>query len=111
MAGNLVAGVGLRYNQSVIAPGAQTERRGDAGPVSSVVSAARSPAAFVPVHRVIHTPRPVAAPHESQSGRWSAVADTAGAGAGVCQSLTSPRCPSADAPAVASMVPSGENAT
>src|SRR6266576_4445357 len=28
---------GLRYNQKVIAPGAQTERRGDAGPVRSLL--------------------------------------------------------------------------
>jgi hypothetical protein len=28
---------GLQYNQKVIAPGAQTERRGDAGPVRSLL--------------------------------------------------------------------------
>src|SRR4029079_14049544 len=37
---------GLRYNKKVIALGAQTERRGDAGPVSVLLRGWDSPAAF-----------------------------------------------------------------
>src|SRR6476660_8266462 len=38
---------GLRYNQKVIAPGAQTERRGDAGPGRGLLSRRVSPRLFL----------------------------------------------------------------
>src|SRR5438132_9289579 len=38
---------GLRYHEKAIAPGAQTERRGEAGPVSVLFRGWDSPAAFV----------------------------------------------------------------
>jgi hypothetical protein len=34
---DLLLRVGLRYNENAIAPGAQTERREDAGPVRSLL--------------------------------------------------------------------------
>jgi hypothetical protein len=37
----------LRYNESAIDPGAQTERRGDAGPVRALLGGETSPAAFL----------------------------------------------------------------
>jgi hypothetical protein len=43
----LHCGGGLRYNEKVIDPGAQTERRGDAGPVSNLLVGGGSPAAFL----------------------------------------------------------------
>ena len=36
---------GLRYNKNVIAPGAQTKRRDDAGPVRTLLGGTTSPAA------------------------------------------------------------------
>jgi hypothetical protein len=42
----LHCGGGLRYNEKAIGPGAQTERRGDAGPVSVLLVGGDSPAAF-----------------------------------------------------------------
>jgi hypothetical protein len=38
---------GLRYKETVIHPGAQTERRGDAGPVRDSLGGKTSPAALV----------------------------------------------------------------
>src|SRR6516165_130292 len=38
---------GLRYNEKAIAPGAQTERRGLAGPVRTLLGGEDSPADFV----------------------------------------------------------------
>jgi len=37
---------GLRYNEKVITPGAQTEHRGDAGPVRVLLRGGHSPADF-----------------------------------------------------------------
>src|SRR5437016_7528158 len=37
---------GLRYNENATVPGAQTERRGEAGPVSVLLRGWDSPAAF-----------------------------------------------------------------
>jgi len=37
---------GLRYNEKAIYPGAQTERRGLAGPVRDLLGGETSPAAF-----------------------------------------------------------------
>jgi hypothetical protein len=39
--------LGPRYNEKANDPGAQTERRGDAGPVSVLIRGCDSPAAFV----------------------------------------------------------------
>jgi hypothetical protein len=39
---------GLRYNDNAIAAGAQTERRGLAGPVRDLLGGETSPAAFIP---------------------------------------------------------------
>jgi predicted DNA-binding antitoxin AbrB/MazE fold protein len=48
IAENLHRGGGLRgYNDDIIKPGAQTERRGDAGPVSAWLGGEGSPAAFL----------------------------------------------------------------
>jgi hypothetical protein len=44
MVNDLLRGGGLRYNVRVISPGAQTERRGDAGPVSAWLGGEGSPA-------------------------------------------------------------------
>jgi hypothetical protein len=41
------AGGGLHYQERAIAPGAQTERRGDAGPVRNLLGGLASPAAFL----------------------------------------------------------------
>jgi hypothetical protein len=59
---------GLRYNQKVIAPGAQTERRGDAGPVSVLLRGWDSPAAFAYLirDRVFSNP----APTHLSIGQW-----------------------------------------
>jgi hypothetical protein len=42
----LLSGTGLRYNEKAIAVGAQTERRGLAGPVRDLLGGETSPAAF-----------------------------------------------------------------
>jgi hypothetical protein len=42
----LLFGGGLRYNERAIAPGAQTERRGDAGPVRLLLGGEDSPPVF-----------------------------------------------------------------
>jgi hypothetical protein len=42
----LLSGVGLHYNEKANDPGAQTERRGGAGPVSVLLRGWDSPAAF-----------------------------------------------------------------
>jgi hypothetical protein len=39
--------IGLRYNEAVIDPGAQTESPGDAGPVKRLLRGRTSPADFV----------------------------------------------------------------
>jgi predicted DNA-binding antitoxin AbrB/MazE fold protein len=44
-----LVGGGLRYNGNVIGSGAQTERRGDAGPVRLLLGGEDSPAAFFPI--------------------------------------------------------------
>jgi hypothetical protein len=44
---DLLAGGGLRYNENTIAPGAQTERLGDAGPVRTLRGSLTSPAIFL----------------------------------------------------------------
>jgi len=43
----LAFGGGVRYNEKANDPGAQTERRGEAGPVSALLGRENSPAAFV----------------------------------------------------------------
>jgi hypothetical protein len=43
----LLANAGLRYNEKVLAAGAQTERSGEAGPVRNTLGGWTSPAAFV----------------------------------------------------------------
>ena len=43
---SLLFQVGLRYNEKANDPGAQTERRGEAGPVSVLLRGWDSPAAF-----------------------------------------------------------------
>ena len=42
----LLSGTGLRYNEKATVPGAQTERRGEAGPMSVLLRGWDSPAAF-----------------------------------------------------------------
>jgi hypothetical protein len=42
----LLSGTGLRYNENAIAAGAQTERRGLAGPVGDLLGGENPPAAF-----------------------------------------------------------------
>ena len=44
---------GLRYNLKVIAPGAQTERRGDAGPVRSLLGGKPHPRAYGTYPRIL----------------------------------------------------------
>jgi hypothetical protein len=44
--GVLLSGAGLRYNEKAIAIGAQTERRGEAGPGRDLLGSETSPAAF-----------------------------------------------------------------
>src|SRR5438477_11753973 len=46
---HLLLGSGLRYNEKANDPGAQTERRGEAGPVSVLLRGWDSPAAFIRV--------------------------------------------------------------
>jgi hypothetical protein len=41
----LLSGVGLRYNEKTIVHGAQTERRGEVGPVRTLLGGVNSPAA------------------------------------------------------------------
>jgi hypothetical protein len=45
----LLVGDGLRYNGKATAVGAQTERRGLAGPVSALLGGVNSPATFLPL--------------------------------------------------------------
>jgi hypothetical protein len=42
----LLEGSGLRYKEHAIDPGAQTERRGEAGPVRDLLGGETSPAAW-----------------------------------------------------------------
>jgi len=43
---SLLLQAGLRYNEETSIPGAQTERRGEAGPVRDLLGGVSSPAAF-----------------------------------------------------------------
>jgi hypothetical protein len=52
----LLSGTGLRCNEGAVIPGAQTKRRGDAGPVSVLPRGWDSPAAFVQEAVVIELP-------------------------------------------------------
>src|SRR5262245_22559505 len=47
IAGSPVRGGGLRYNDGANTPGAQTERRGEAGPVRVLLGGGHAPAAFL----------------------------------------------------------------
>src|SRR3990172_12220825 len=60
---------GLRYNQKVIAPGAQTERRGDAGPVRSLLRGKpHRPLFFIKTHRAALVPDYGPPPHSGHGG-------------------------------------------
>src|SRR5207249_6292080 len=53
---------GLRYNENAIAPGAQTVRPGDAGPVRALLGGENAPAAFVFVAAPLRVRKPQAEP-------------------------------------------------